>query len=193
MSTLLHQMAVALTLPAQVRLASVDALRGLTVAAMLIVNTPGDWHHVYRAAPPRRLAWLHADRPDFSVLPVRRRHFAHAQSGTAVGRRSVSNRTHSRAFVARAAHHRARPRAARIAGSAVSAEHFRPMGVLQRIGLCVLVSGCLLLYTRPRTQWVIVATVLAGLLAAARLGWDARAVDQPRQSHRCGGPGTPRL
>ncbi|OZB58036.1 MAG: DUF5009 domain-containing protein, partial [Lysobacterales bacterium 13-68-4] len=29
------------------RLASVDALRGLTVAAMLLVNDPGDWGHIY--------------------------------------------------------------------------------------------------------------------------------------------------
>ena len=29
------------------RFASVDALRGLTVAAMLLVNNPGDWGHAY--------------------------------------------------------------------------------------------------------------------------------------------------
>lgn len=29
------------------RLASVDALRGCTVALMLLVNDPGDWAHVY--------------------------------------------------------------------------------------------------------------------------------------------------
>ena len=29
------------------RFASVDALRGLTVAAMLLVNNPGDWSRVY--------------------------------------------------------------------------------------------------------------------------------------------------
>ena len=31
----------------QTRFASVDALRGITVAAMLLVNNPGDWGHVY--------------------------------------------------------------------------------------------------------------------------------------------------
>jgi len=29
------------------RFLSVDALRGLTVAAMLLVNSAGDWDHVY--------------------------------------------------------------------------------------------------------------------------------------------------
>ena len=37
------------------RLASVDAFRGLTVAAMLLVNNPGDWGHVY--APLEHAAW----------------------------------------------------------------------------------------------------------------------------------------
>ena len=37
------------------RLASVDALRGLTVAAMLLVNDPGDWGHVF--APLEHAAW----------------------------------------------------------------------------------------------------------------------------------------
>src|SRR5881394_126211 len=40
---------------ARVRLASVDALRGLTVAAMLLVNDAGDWGHVY--APLEHAAW----------------------------------------------------------------------------------------------------------------------------------------
>jgi predicted acyltransferase len=37
------------------RLASVDALRGCSVAAMLLVNDPGDWSYVY--APLDHAAW----------------------------------------------------------------------------------------------------------------------------------------
>ena len=41
-------MTARVTIPASSsRYASVDALRGLTVAAMLLVNNPGDWSHVY--------------------------------------------------------------------------------------------------------------------------------------------------
>ena len=29
------------------RLTSLDAFRGLTMAGMVVVNTPGDWGHVY--------------------------------------------------------------------------------------------------------------------------------------------------
>ena len=48
------------------RYASVDALRGLTVAAMLLVNTPGDWGHVY--APLRHAQW-HGCTPTDLIFP----------------------------------------------------------------------------------------------------------------------------
>ena len=37
------------------RLLSLDVLRGLAVVAMIIVNTPGDWGHVY--APLLHASW----------------------------------------------------------------------------------------------------------------------------------------
>ena len=33
--------------PAQQRVLSIDVLRGLTIALMILVNDPGDWGHVY--------------------------------------------------------------------------------------------------------------------------------------------------
>lgn len=42
------------TLPKK-RLASLDAFRGFTIAAMIIVNTPGSWQHIY--APFRHAEW----------------------------------------------------------------------------------------------------------------------------------------
>src|SRR5438552_13049156 len=51
---------------ARVRLASVDALRGLTVAAMLLVNDAGDWGHVF--APLEHAAW-HGCTPTDLVFP----------------------------------------------------------------------------------------------------------------------------
>lgn len=41
--------------PTQNRLLSIDFLRGLTVAAMVLVNNPGSWGHIY--APLRHAAW----------------------------------------------------------------------------------------------------------------------------------------
>ena len=49
------------------RWASVDALRGLAVAAMLLVNNPGDWAHVW--APLRHAEW-HGFTPTDVVFPL---------------------------------------------------------------------------------------------------------------------------
>jgi len=48
------------------RLLSVDALRGITVAAMVLVNNPGSWSHVYR--PLRHAEW-HGFTPTDMVFP----------------------------------------------------------------------------------------------------------------------------
>src|SRR5262249_11935098 len=37
---------------------------------------------------------------------------------------------------------------------------FRPLGVLQRIGLCYGVVGLLALHARPRTQWLLIVALL---------------------------------
>lgn len=52
-------------LPAN-RLLSLDAFRGLTIAAMILVNNPGSWGHVY--APLRHAAW-HGWTPTDMVFP----------------------------------------------------------------------------------------------------------------------------
>lgn len=41
--------------PSQTRLMSLDVFRGLTIAAMTIVNNPGDWGHIY--APLEHAEW----------------------------------------------------------------------------------------------------------------------------------------
>lgn len=41
--------------PTLMRLRSLDAFRGLTVAGMILVNNPGDWGHIY--APLRHAPW----------------------------------------------------------------------------------------------------------------------------------------
>ena len=49
------------------RYLSLDVLRGLTVALMIVVNTPGDWSHVY--APLLHAAW-HGFTPTDLVFPT---------------------------------------------------------------------------------------------------------------------------
>lgn len=48
------------------RLLSLDAFRGLTVAGMILVNTPGNWQYVY---PPLRHAEWHGITPTDLVFP----------------------------------------------------------------------------------------------------------------------------
>ena len=48
------------------RLLSVDALRGLTVAAMVLVNNPGTWRAIY---PPLRHAAWHGWTPTDVIFP----------------------------------------------------------------------------------------------------------------------------
>ena len=48
------------------RLLSLDFFRGLTIAAMIVVNDPGSWSYVY---PPLRHAEWHGVTPTDLVFP----------------------------------------------------------------------------------------------------------------------------
>src|SRR3712207_1121527 len=54
------------TLPASGRLLSLDVFRGVTIAAMLLVNNPGTWSAVY---PPLRHAEWHGWTPTDLIFP----------------------------------------------------------------------------------------------------------------------------
>jgi len=144
------------------RFASVDALRGLTVAAMLLVNNPGDWGHVY--APLLHASW-HGCTPTDLIFP-----FFLFVVGVSIAlgivpryERDGDPRTLHRAIVSRAL---------RIVGLglllhllawwAFGSEHYRPWGVLQRIGLCFLVAAPLAMHFKARTQWLCIAALLLG-------------------------------
>jgi len=49
-----------------VRLLSLDVFRGLTVAAMILVNNPGSWSHVY--GPLKHAEW-HGCTPTDLIFP----------------------------------------------------------------------------------------------------------------------------
>jgi len=144
------------------RFASVDALRGLTVAAMLLVNTPGDWGHVY--APLLHAHW-HGCTPTDLVFP-----FFLFVVGVSIALGLVPR-------VAPGADLRALQgtvfsRGLRIialglllnlaAWWAYDQAYFRPWGVLQRIGLCFMIAAPLAMRLRPRAQWALIAAILLG-------------------------------
>jgi predicted acyltransferase len=149
----------------QMRLASVDALRGLTVAAMLLVNDAGDWGHVF--APLEHAAW-HGCTPTDLVFPF----FlviVGVSISLAIGPRLDAGADHA------ALQRMVLLRALRIVALGLllhAAAHwlmhtreFRPMGVLQRIGLCFGAAGLIAIHTRPRTQWLIFGAILLGYWA----------------------------
>lgn len=156
------------------RMGSIDALRGLTVAAMLLVNNPGDWGHVY--APLLHADW-HGFTPTDLIFPL----FLF-----------IAGVSMAFSLVPRAADPLRRPtlrsgllqRALRIllAGALLhllawwllDLPAYRLWGVLQRIALCVAGVGLLALYTRARTQWIVLVALLAGY-AAVLLGADSLA------------------
>lgn len=144
------------------RFASVDALRGLTVAAMLLVNDPGDWGHVY--APLLHSEW-HGCTPTDLIFPFFL-FIVGVSIALGVGPRVEAGG--DRDALGRAV----LLRSLRIVGLGLllhllawwllDKDHYRPWGVLQRIGLCYAAAGVAAIHLRPRAQWVLLSALLIG-------------------------------
>lgn len=151
----------------QGRLVSLDAFRGLTIAAMILVNNPGSWSHVY--APLRHAEW-HGWTPTDLVFP----YFLFIL-GVAI---PFSFRRRVREGTPRAAlfRHVVR-RAAILVGLGLLMRAvpdfdlgtMRWPGVLQRIGLVYLAVGGLYVTFDARARWVWAAALLVGYWAVMTL------------------------
>jgi predicted acyltransferase len=146
---------------ASVRLLSIDVLRGLTVAAMLLVNNPGDWGHVY--------TWLshshwHGCSPADFIFPfflvivgvslhlAMEPQLARGKDKAAMLKSVVCRGV--RIFALGVFLHL-------IAYALIEGRSFRLMGVLQRIAICYAVVGVLMMYVRSaKWQWIIFASIL---------------------------------
>ncbi len=188
------------------RLASLDVFRGMTVAAMLLVNNPGSWGSIF---PPLAHAEWHGWTPTDLIFPF----FLFIVGVTTAlslsirRTRGASDRDLIRNIVRRAT-------LIVLCGLLLNAfpfytwgsvegvedptlvqrvldrfEHLRFAGVLQRIGIAYLLGALLTLRTRKRTQWIVIATLLVGYWAlltlvpvpgTGRLG--AEVLDQPSQT-----------
>ncbi len=167
--------------PVAPRFVSIDALRGLTVAAMLLVNNPGDWAHVY---PPLLHATWHGCTPTDLIFPMFLFVVGVSIALGIVPRVEVGagmgvDTTASHARLTRDA----LSRAVRIVALGLllhalawwwlDREVFRPWGVLQRIGLCFAVVAVCAIHLPPRRQWTLCAALLAGY--AALIAWGGMA------------------
>ncbi|MCS6928931.1 MAG: DUF5009 domain-containing protein [Saprospiraceae bacterium] len=142
------------------RYLSVDFYRGLTIAFMLIVNTPGTWAHVYR--PLLHAEW-HGCTPTDLVFPSFlfivgvSMHFSFSKHGYA-------NRTALLLKVMR--------RTALLFALGLllawypfwgkNWSELRLLGVLQRIALCYGLASLLVLYLSPRKVFWVAIGILLG-------------------------------
>ena len=145
------------------RYSSIDALRGLTVAAMLLVNDAGDWDHVY--------AWLeHAEWngcnpadfifPFFLLIVGVSLSLAFAAKMDAGGNLDQLKKTvvlrGLRIIVLGLILNL-------IACALIDGRAFRVPGILQRIGICfTLVGLCHLTWQSARLQWSLICAILLG-------------------------------
>ena len=146
--------------PAANRLDALDVLRGLTVAGMLVVNTPGTWEHAY----PQLLhadwnGWTYTDTifPFFLfIVGVSMEISFTRRSGSGTPRADLLRHTASRGAASFGI------------GLALNAlsfvlfhkEHLRIPGVLQRIGVCFLAAGLIRLLFGRRGVFPAAVTLL---------------------------------
>ena len=150
----------------QGRIVALDAFRGLTIAAMILVNNPGDWSHVW--APLRHADW-HGWTPTDLVFP-----FFLFIVGTAIPLAFARRREQGAARAALV--RKACVRAAVLFGLGLflagwplldvgdggiglhrNLERIRVPGVLQRIAVCYLAAALLYLFaTAAARRWTVV-------------------------------------
>ncbi|MCR6663889.1 MAG: DUF5009 domain-containing protein [Luteimonas sp.] len=152
------------------RFASVDALRGITVAAMLLVNNPGDWGHVY--APLLHADW-HGCTPTDLIFPfflfvvgvsIALGIVPRVEAGGDTGKlqRGIVVRALKIIAIGLLLH--------ALAMWLLDRPVLRIMGVLQRIGVCFLFAALVAMHVKPRVQWILIAILLVGYWALMAAG-----------------------
>lgn len=148
------------------RLLSLDVFRGMTIAAMTLVNDPGTWSAIY--APLEHADWNGATPTDW-IFPFFL-FIVGVSIAFALGRRAET------ASVTRETYYKIFRRAFLLFAFGIILEifpfynlwtglwldplHLRIMGVLQRIAVCYLVSSLIFLHINWKRQVLIVIVVL---------------------------------
>ena len=166
------------TVAAPPRVLSVDVLRGLTIALMILVNDPGDWAHTYTQLDHAK--WNGFTLTDFvfpnflflvgvSIIFSLQSRIARSASGILdkATKKTLALHIFRRAFLIFAI------KMFLTAFPYFHYTHFRIYGVLTRIALCYLAAGliCLVVWNatqRARTLIAITAALLIGYWALMR-------------------------
>jgi predicted acyltransferase len=161
-------------LPLKPRLLSLDAFRGLTVAAMILVNNPGDWGHVY--APLEHAVW-HGCTPTDLVFPFFL--FIVGVSITfALGRNTPPGKIPADFENLNGVRPKILIRGLKLFALGLFLNLFsrfdfttvRVMGVLQRIALVYVACSLIFLKTNPRQQvWILVSLLTAYFVLLTKL------------------------
>lgn len=153
--------------PAPQRVLSVDVLRGLTIALMILVNDPGDWGHVYSQLD-------HAEWNGFTLTDLVFPNFLFLVGASIIfslesriargdSKRSLALHMFRRAVTIFAI------KMFLTAFPHFHMTHLRIYGVLTRIAICYLIAGLVCLITRrARTLVAITAALLIGYWALMR-------------------------
>jgi predicted acyltransferase len=149
------------------RLLSLDVFRGLTLALMVLVNTPGNGEHVY---PPLQHAKWHGWTPTDCVFPSFVWIIGVAVT-LVIPRRLAQGQSKSQ-VLAQAAKRTAILFAWGLllyAFPSFPLDSFRILGVLQRLALCYFATVLAVLYLGPRVQALLAFGLLAAYCAAMKL------------------------
>jgi len=152
----------------ETRLLSLDVFRGMTIAAMLLVNNAGDWGHV--CAPLQHSEWHGCTATDL-IFP-----FFLFIMGVAMSF-SIARKRDSGGDPRILLYSTVR-RSAILCGLGLIlsflsykgfGEPYHVFGVLQRIGLCYLFASLIMLWTGVRGQAISAAAILAGYYLIMKL------------------------
>ncbi|MGW1454348.1 acyltransferase family protein [Salegentibacter agarivorans] len=153
------------------RYLALDVLRGLTVALMILVNTPGSWSHIY--APFKHAPWDGFTPTDW-VFPSFLFVIGNAMSFSLRKYENISESVFFKKVFKRAAlifliglFLSAFPFVFRQEGELVfkNLANMRIMGVLQRIALCYLFASLILHYLKLKKSIIFGSLILLGYWA----------------------------
>jgi len=161
--------------PGAQRLVSVDAMRGITVGAMIFVNNPGDWSHIFGSVFGH--AYWHGCTPTDLIFPaflflvgvsIALAGGPRLDSGTGIATLQRSWWWRALRIVA-LGWVLAAVAVFSLSNSSGEPVPWRPLGVLPRIGICFGLVGWLYLHAAGRARWLVWAALLAGY--GALLAW----------------------